>query len=374
MIDIKRQMEPKIAARPQAQRLQYNGLFLLNDETILSHRIGHGAMIQLRIDQKNCLCPRGTEQEEMQTGVPLDTVLKLYVNRLVHSGVLSKLIHLVNEGGVEPSDVISLNEDGGAAVTGFISFDVNSHTVTFKPRDVLQTQTLYTVTLKSELMQVKKEISELGDNVGIPLSRLLDHPEYTCTFTTAASPWRRLTIRQRFEYQALPTASALRHLPHASITLRNDDEVFEALKVICAQALDGDVDEDDDILSIQRVRDPLDGANLQFEAINHASVASIADNDTLLVTLKTPEFEIEGGDGEERPARRQRVEDDVPAAAPATVEPSPATAATPAAMTPAGTVHRSARERITEARELLDAGMITQEEYDAKRREIINNI
>ena len=70
---------------------------------------------------------------------------------------------------------------------------------------------------------------------------------------------------------------ALSHLPRVTITLKNDDEVFEGLKAMCAQALPGDLDEDEDILSIQRVRDPCNSAPLQLDEINHSNMASIAN-------------------------------------------------------------------------------------------------
>lgn len=367
VIELKRRIANKVAAQPNKQRLTYMGQFLLDSATISSYMIGNGA-IQLCIDNKRCLCPRGMEQEEMQTGVALDTILELYVNRLSHSGALEKLTHLITEGGVDLADLISLNSDGGDIVVGDVSFEAHSHILTFIPHDPLQSATLYTVTLKSELMQLKKEISELGDNVGKTLSALLDHPEYTCTFTTSASPWRKLSVCYHFENQPLPTPAALPRLQRVAITLKNDDEVLEGLKVMCAHSLHRDVDEDVDIISIHRVRDPLDGISLQFELVNHVNMASIADNETLLVMLKAPKdheneepFLVLEPLGQ---AKRQRVDSGDQASAAGRAEASGYAVA----------ARRSARERIAEVTELLDIGMISQAEFESKRWEIISTI
>lgn len=332
--------------------------------------IGHGAILQLHIDQRMCLCPQGTAQEVMQTGVQLDTTIDLYVNRLAHSGALTNLTRLISDGGVALAELFSLNAIGGAVVAGDISFDSRSHTLTFTPRAPLQTSTLYTVTLKGEPMQVKKEVSELCGNVGKSLVDLLDHPDYTCTFTTASSPRRRLTLYCHFENQPLPTADALRRLPRAAATLRNDEEVLEGLRVSCAIAfgdiygdVNAGVNEDEDILSIRLARATQDGSSLQFQTINHSNMASIADNETLLVTLRAPTDE----ENEAHPARRQRVDSGEPAQPAVGVAVDEARGA-------ADTARPSARERMAAAQELLRLGMMSPEEFEAKRLEIIRGI
>ena len=407
----------------------------MDDQTIGECMIGHGSVLQLVIDQKKCLCPKGVEQEEMQTGVPLDTVLRLYVNRLSDTAALNKLLTLVRSGAVAASELIAVHAEGGTAVPGKLGFEGHTRVLSFEPLAPLQPRTLYTVTLKSDLMAVKKEIADLcldGRPSRLrdqPLRGYLDHPVYTFTFTTCQAAWRKLKVYQRIgedggQIDLQHAQRICSSAPAAYVTLKNEDEVFDGLKVMCAQMLPGDLDEDEDIMAIHLVT--IRRGQLQLSEVTHANMGMIEDNNMLLVTLRPEELdsieeeELELEAEAEPPIKRQCVEDNVneasqsswgiltqspkkaeestkaaaaeAAAAAATAEAAAARmtrekalctseaqveavqASQSSSSAGAGNSSRPAKERLSEVKDLLDGGLISQEDFEKKKGEILASI
>ena len=67
-----------------------------------------------------------------------------------------------------------------------------------------------------------------------------------------------------------------------AVVLKNADEVLEGLKVLIADALG--VDEEEDILNIHQMA--FSGQGLQYAHINHSNVSTLVDGDSVLITMK----------------------------------------------------------------------------------------
>ena len=175
------------------------------------------------------------------------------------------------------------HEDG--KVEGTLTFQPVSHMLCFKPRNPLEPKTLYTVTLKQSMLNLKKEIADLGVSSRSMLSQLkplrevITEPEFSFTFTTTDQVWRKLVVHRRDALEPFP--SCVPGIAWA-IVLKNADEVLEGLKVLIADALG--VDEEEDILNIHQMT--FSGQGLQYAHINHSNVSTLVDGDSVLITMK----------------------------------------------------------------------------------------
>ena len=175
------------------------------------------------------------------------------------------------------------HEDG--KVEGTLTFQPVSHMLCFKPRNPLEPKTLYTVTLKQSMLNLKKEIAELGASSRSMLSQLkplrevITEPEFSFTFTTTDQVWRKLVVHRRDALEPFP--SCVPGIAWA-VVLKNADEVLEGLKVLIADALG--VDEEEDILNIHQMA--FSGQGLQYAHINHSNVSTLVDGDSVLITMK----------------------------------------------------------------------------------------
>jgi hypothetical protein len=317
-------------------------------------------------DAKYSLCPKGAELADVQNGATLDADISLYVTRLCHTNALTKLVQLIGEGGVGAHELIEVNDDGGAKIRGRLTFQSALHMLTFAPSGPLRPATMYTVTLKQTALHLKKEVPELGDDDRKTLRDIITEPQFCFTFTTTDSPWRKLAVYRRFRSAQWPTD--LSPLGVAwTVVLKNADEVVEGLKVLTADALG--VDEDDDILSLHSITFAPNTGSLQLAAVDHSNVSGLTDDDMILATLK------EAGS----PAKRPRTDKEPqPAQLGGGATPASASGAQSSSSEGGGSSNlperRSARERLTELKDLLDSGLISQQDFAAKKQDILNSL
>jgi hypothetical protein len=135
------------------------------------------------------------------------------------------------------------------------------------------------------MLNLKKEIAELGASSRSMLSQLkplrevITEPEFSFTFTTTDQVWRKLVVHRRDALEPFP--SCVPGIAWA-VVLKNADEVLEGLKVLIADALG--VDEEEDILNIHQMA--FSGQGLQYAHINHSNVSTLVDGDSILITMK----------------------------------------------------------------------------------------
>ena len=343
--------------------------------TIKECHIVSDSVLSMKFERSYSLCPQGAELDKLQNRAALDTDISMYVNRLCHTGGLSSLVQLISAGAVEQSTLVEVNADGGTSVAGQVSFSSSSHMLSFQPRNVLKPGTLYTVTLKRQSLHLKKEIAELGHGGRQNPQRLqnvIEEPEYSFTFTTSESPWRKLAVYRRSSSQPLPKdATDLQpggqYAVALTIVLKNADEVFEGLRVLAAEVLD--VDEDEDILNIQSMTVSPHGS-LQLAPVHHRNVAALQDGDNLLVTCKSPEPS----------AKRHCANPHLPqpagqaaSSAGSSGSSSDAGSSSSSSGPGPGAAH-PAKERLAVLRDLLQSGLISEQDFEKKKADILASL
>ena len=349
-------------------RLIFLGRLLEDNKTVGESGLFDECTVTLVATNKYSLCPDGAELADMENGAPLDAVISLYMSRLCHTGALSNLVELINSGGVPATDLIEVNDDSGAIVPGRLTFENVSHMLTYVPRTHLQASTMYTVTIKQNSLMMKKEIADLRDPKGSegpglkPLRYVISEPEYSFTFTTSDSTWRQLAVYRRTESEPWPSGQVdLVKGPLAvarTIVLKNADEVMEGLIVHIAEALG--VDEDEDIISVYSMSTN-DQGSVQLTQVNHSNVAALASGDKLLVTLK----------GDSPSPKKQCISHESAIwAAGTSFVPGSSSAGSNSAV-PA---RRPAKERMIELKDLFDLGLISEAEFESKKKAIIESI
>jgi len=287
----------------------------------------------------------------LQSGAALDAEISLYVTRLSHTNALTKLVQLISEGGIDAKDLMEVNDGSGQVVDGRLNFHSASHMLSFKPRNPLSPNTLYTITLKQNLMHVKKEIADLthgSRKTKMPLRSLITEPEYSFTFTTTDRPWRKLVIHRRHASEPFPAV-----VPAVAwtVVLKNADEVLEGLQVLIADALG--VDEDEDISTMHTMVG--ERGSLQYARVTHGHVATLADGDSILVTTKATAQIVP-------PAKKQRVES------------SQSTASCEGGSSSGPPPARSAKERLAELKDLFESDLISQQDFESKKKAILDGI
>jgi len=356
---LKNMVETVHGIKASEQRLIYVGRTLTDDTLVKDCGLYKECVVTLVTTTKHSLCPHGAELADVENGAALDTEIALYVSRLCHTNALTKLVQLIGEGGLDIHELMEVNDDVGAKIRGRLTFHSASHMITFTPRSPLRPATVYTVTLKRAMMHLKKEVAELG-NCTQQLSDVITQPQYSFTFTTTDSPWRKLAIYRRHQSAPWPTERGQLSVAF-TVVLKNADEVVEGLRVLAADALD--VDEDDDILSLHSVTNSTSGS-LQFAAIDHSNVSTLANGDMLLATLKDIE----------PPSKKQRTSTDRNPTHTNDAQATGASSSSDGGSSADMPERRSARERMVELRDLLDSGLISEHDFEAKKQAILDSI
>ena len=282
--ELKKLVADKHGVEASKQTLIYIGRRLSDNDTIQECNMSPRCYVTLVFAKGYSLCPQGAELADLQSGVPLDADISVYMTRLCHTHALTKLVLHIGNGEVQATDLMEVNHEDGK-VEGTLTFQPVSHMLCFKPRNPLEPKTLYTVTLKQSMLNLKKEIAELGASSRSMLSQLkplrevITEPEFSFTFTTTDQVWRKLVVHRRDALEPFP--SCVPGIAWA-VVLKNADEVLEGLKVLIADALG--VDEEEDILNIHQMA--FSGQGLQYAHINHSNVSTLVDGDSVLITMK----------------------------------------------------------------------------------------
>ena len=351
--DLKKLVADKHGVEASKQTLIYIGRRLSDNDTIQECNMSPRCYVTLVFAKGYSLCPQGAELADLQSGVPLDADISVYMTRLCHTHALTKLVLHIGNGEVQATDLMEVNHEDGK-VEGTLTFQPVSHMLCFKPRNPLEPKTLYTVTLKQSMLNLKKEIAELGASSFSKLSELkplrevITEPEFSFTFTTTDQVWRKLVVHRRDASEPFP--SCVPGIAWA-VVLKNADEVLEGLKVLIADALG--VDEEEDILNIHQMA--FSGQVLKYAHINHSNVSTLVDNDSVLITTKNTS---------QAPAsKKQRLSPSQPAVS--------EHAGSSSQYNPA---RRSAKERMRELTELKDSGLISEQDFENKKKSILDGI
>lgn len=346
--DLKKQVEARHGVRSSEQRLIYIGRRLTDGATVQESMLSSGCVVTLLIDAKYSLCPKGAELADAQNGAALDEEVSLYVTRLCHTNALTKLVQLIHEGGVPVDELVEVNGADGSPVSGRLAFQSASHMLTFMPRSPLRPDTVYTVTLKQAHMHLKKEIAELGNGRMQKLRNVISQPEFSFTFSTTDSPWRKIKVHRRYASESFPST-----LPVVTwtIVLKNADEVIEGLKVLIADAMG--VDEDEDITAVHTMTVDRQGF-LNYSSVDHSNIAALEDGDRVMVSIKA---------AAPPPSKKQRV-----------AEQSAADTSAGGRSSDQHPTNRSAKDRLAELKDLYDSGLISEEDFQKKKASILEGI